>query len=210
MIRYRYRYIYYYYQWKWNDEISPQKNVVIIFYYFSCRYLSSYRSGSRRHNKCGSKWTRIRNTRKLLRVGRGGGGVDGRCKNKKELNIEKVGSWTLCTEPGPCVLSLGPVSGPGCPAGLTQPGPPGPSHSGILFHLSTVLRIRRYYLMRIQVQDRNKIRYGSGSRPNFDSDPDPAQFFIRIRIQWNDMDTDPDPVKWYWSGSATMPVWIMT
>ena len=25
-------------------------------------------------------------------LGGGGGGVDGRCKNKKELNIEKVGS----------------------------------------------------------------------------------------------------------------------
>ena len=42
------------------------------------------------------------------------------------------------------------------------------------------------YIMLIRIQDLKKIRYGSGSSPNFDTDPDPGK---------NDIDLDPDPGK---------------
>ena len=39
-----------------------------------------------------------------------------------------------------------------------------------------------YNWIRIRIQDMNKIRYGSGSRPNFDTDQDPGK---------NNTDSDP-------------------
>ena len=47
--------------------------------------------------------------------------------------------------------------------------------------LRSVLRIR-VMLMRTRIQELNKIRYGSGSRPNFDTYPDSGK-----------NETDPDP-----------------
>ena len=44
------------------------------------------------------------------------------------------------------------------------------------------------YIMLIRIQDLKKIRYGSGSSPNFDTDPDPDP-------GKNDIDLDPDPGK---------------
>ena len=54
----------------------------------------------------------------------------------------------------------------------------------------------RIILIRIRIQDPKKNRYGSGSRPNFDTDPEPGI-----------NDTNPDPGKKGFSTKKIIKIW---